>query len=98
MLPGNAVFGCDDTAENEFLNKRKAKGEIAAPQVQSNLWFVKAGVPGDPCSATGYDEKSPELSHSGDNTVTFRLEAGFTGSASPFARPFQGGWRKWRHA
>ncbi len=34
------VFGCDDTAKMEFLNKRKAKGEIAAPQSQSNLWFV----------------------------------------------------------
>ncbi|MCB1209016.1 MAG: hypothetical protein KDK97_06800 [Verrucomicrobiales bacterium] len=34
------VFGCDDTAKNEFLNKRKAKGEIAAPQSQSNLWFL----------------------------------------------------------
>lgn len=34
------VFGCDDTAKNEFLNKRKAKGEIAGPQSQSNLWFV----------------------------------------------------------
>jgi hypothetical protein len=35
------VFGCDDTAKNEFLNKRAAKGKIAAPQSQSNLWFVK---------------------------------------------------------
>ncbi|MEZ0388500.1 MAG: hypothetical protein ACAI34_15615, partial [Verrucomicrobium sp.] len=35
------VFGCDDTAKNEFLNKRKAKGEVAAPQSQSNLWFVE---------------------------------------------------------
>lgn len=35
------VFGCDDTAKNEFLNKRKAKGEIAGPQSQSNLWFVE---------------------------------------------------------
>lgn len=34
------VFGCDDTAKSEFLNKRRAKGEIAAPQSQSNLWFV----------------------------------------------------------
>ncbi|MBK1856237.1 hypothetical protein JO972_14805 [Verrucomicrobiaceae bacterium 5K15] len=34
------VMGCDDTAKAEFLNKRKAKGEIAAPQSQSNLWFV----------------------------------------------------------
>ena len=38
---GRIVFGCDDTARNEFLNKRKAKGVIAAPQSQSNLWFVK---------------------------------------------------------
>lgn len=35
------VFGCDDTAKAEFLNKRKAKGHIAAPQSQSNLWFVE---------------------------------------------------------
>jgi hypothetical protein len=34
------VLGCDDTAKAEFLNKRKAKGEIAAPQSQSNLWFI----------------------------------------------------------
>ena len=36
------VFGCDDTAAAEFLNKSKAKGKIAAPQSQSNLWFVQA--------------------------------------------------------
>ncbi len=35
------VFGCDDTAKYEFLNKRSAKGMIAAPQSQSNLWFVQ---------------------------------------------------------
>ncbi len=35
------VFGCDDTAASEFLNKRRAKGHIAAPQSQSNLWFVE---------------------------------------------------------
>lgn len=35
------VFGCDDTAKAEFLNKRMAQGDIAAPgQSQSNLWFV----------------------------------------------------------
>lgn len=35
------VFGCDDTAKNEFLNKRAAKGDIAGPgRSQSNLWFV----------------------------------------------------------
>ncbi|MBM3859548.1 MAG: hypothetical protein FJ395_07860 [Verrucomicrobia bacterium] len=36
------VFGCDDTAQSEFLNKRKAKGNIAGPgQSQSNLWFTE---------------------------------------------------------
>ncbi|HEV7402083.1 MAG TPA: hypothetical protein VGO11_04120 [Chthoniobacteraceae bacterium] len=35
------VFGCDDTAKAEFLNKRSVKGGIAGPgQSQSNLWFI----------------------------------------------------------
>ncbi len=38
---GRIVFGCDDTAKSEFLNKRRAKGGIAGPgQSHSNLWFV----------------------------------------------------------
>jgi hypothetical protein len=47
FMPGDQrvtriVFGCDDTAKSEFLNKRKVKGELAGPgQSQSNLWFVK---------------------------------------------------------
>lgn len=36
------VLGCDDTALSEFLNKRRAKGKLAAPgQSQSNLWFLE---------------------------------------------------------
>jgi len=36
------VLGCDDTAKSEFLNKRKAKGDLAATgRSQSNLWFVE---------------------------------------------------------
>ncbi len=39
------VFGCDDTARSEFLNKRRAKGEIAAPgQSHSNLWFTEPAI------------------------------------------------------
>lgn len=39
------VFGCDDSAKSEFLNKRKVKGEIAGPgQSQSNLWFTAPDV------------------------------------------------------
>ena len=35
------VLGCDDTAANEFLNKRKAKGGVGAPgQSNSSLWFL----------------------------------------------------------
>ena len=35
------VLGCDDTAANEFLNKRKAKGRMGAPsQSNSSLWFL----------------------------------------------------------
>ena len=37
----NLVFGCDDAAQKEFLNKRKAKGDIGGPgQSNSNLWFT----------------------------------------------------------
>jgi hypothetical protein len=39
------VFGCDDTAKAEFLNKRSVKGGIAGPgQSQSNLWFTDPAV------------------------------------------------------
>ncbi len=35
------VMGCDDSAQKEFLNVRKAKGGVAGPgQSNSNLWFV----------------------------------------------------------
>lgn len=36
------VFGCDDTAQSEFLNKDPLKGNLAGPgKSQSNLWFVE---------------------------------------------------------
>ena len=40
------VFGCDDSAQKEFLNKRKAKGNIEGPgQSNSNLWFTSVQTP-----------------------------------------------------
>lgn len=40
------VFGCDDSAQKEFLNKRKAKGQIeGAGQSNSNLWFTDLDKP-----------------------------------------------------
>ncbi|MEK6481879.1 hypothetical protein WJR50_30330 [Catalinimonas sp. 4WD22] len=40
------VFGCDDSAQKEFLNKRKVKGNIEGPgQSNSNLWFTSAELP-----------------------------------------------------
>ncbi|MEN6455495.1 MAG: hypothetical protein ABFD10_14660 [Prolixibacteraceae bacterium] len=40
------VFGCDDSANKEFLNKRKAKGNIEGPgQSNSNLWFTSLEKP-----------------------------------------------------
>lgn len=36
------VFGCDDTAQSEFLNKDPLKGNLAGPgKSQSNLWFTE---------------------------------------------------------
>ncbi|MCU0324423.1 MAG: hypothetical protein MUF45_04095 [Spirosomaceae bacterium] len=40
------VFGCDDSAQKEFLNKRKTKGNIEGPgQSNSNLWFTSLAAP-----------------------------------------------------
>ncbi|MCA1758929.1 MAG: hypothetical protein LC658_04085, partial [Bacteroidales bacterium] len=40
------VFGCDDSANGEFLNKRKQKGNIEGPgQSNSNLWFTTPEKP-----------------------------------------------------
>lgn len=40
------VFGCDDSAQKEFLNKRKLKGGIEGPgQSNSNLWFTGVDEP-----------------------------------------------------
>jgi len=40
------VFGCDDSAQREFLNKRKVKGSIEGPgQSNSNLWFTSMETP-----------------------------------------------------
>ncbi len=39
------VFGCDDAAESEFLNTRRAKGKVAGPgQSHSNLWFTSPDI------------------------------------------------------
>ncbi len=50
------VFGCDDSAKSEFLNKRKVKGGIdSVGQSQSNLWFVSPKTPDElgPAHASG---------------------------------------------
>ena len=50
------VFGCDDAAQKEFLNKRKAKGNIEGPgQSNSNLWFTSLSKPDElgPATASG---------------------------------------------
>ncbi|XOV92958.1 MAG: hypothetical protein ACFHWX_22510 [Bacteroidota bacterium] len=40
------IFGCDDSAKREFLNKRKVKGNIEGPgQSNSNLWFTDFDTP-----------------------------------------------------
>jgi len=40
------VFGCDDSANKEFLNTRKIKGQIEGPgNSNSNLWFTSIEQP-----------------------------------------------------
>ncbi len=53
---GGLVFGCDDSAQREFLNKRSAKGNIEGPgQSNSNLWFTDVDMPDKlgPATANG---------------------------------------------
>ena len=50
------VAGCDDSAQREFLNKRKVKGDIEGPgQSNSNLWFIDPDTPEQlgPTTASG---------------------------------------------
>jgi hypothetical protein len=50
------VFGCDDSAQKEFLNKRKVKGDIEGPgQSNSNIWFTNLKKPDQlgPTTASG---------------------------------------------
>ncbi|GHB73017.1 hypothetical protein [Persicitalea jodogahamensis] len=50
------VFGCDDSAQKEFLNTRKIKGDIGGPgQSNSNLWFTSLSQPDElgPSTAQG---------------------------------------------
>jgi hypothetical protein len=50
------VFGCDDSAQREFLNKRKVKGDIEGPgQSNSNIWFTDLDKPDQlgPATASG---------------------------------------------
>jgi len=50
------VFGCDDSAQTEFLNTRKTKGGIGGPgQSNSNLWFTSLSKPDElgPATAEG---------------------------------------------
>lgn len=51
------VLGCDDSAQKEFLNVRKAKGDLVGPgQSNSNLWFLPLDGPDalGPSHAGGY--------------------------------------------
>lgn len=77
---GQLVFGCDDSAKNEFLNKRKAKGGIGGPgQSNSNLWFT---------SLTKPDELGPA-------TVEGAVWAGEAVRAGEYSEPFLfAGWQE----
>jgi hypothetical protein len=47
------VFGCDDSAQKEFLNTRKVKGNIeGSGQSNSNLWFTTPTKPDELGSTT----------------------------------------------
>ena len=74
------VFGCDDSANKEFLNKRKQKGNIEGPgQSNSNLWFTTPDKP---------DQLGPNTA-SGAVWLNDELKAGEVSEPFLFA-----GWKK----
>ncbi|MFV0591389.1 MAG: hypothetical protein ACK5M7_08395 [Draconibacterium sp.] len=80
------VFGCDDSAQKEFLNKRKQKGNIEGPgQSNSNLWFTSI-------------EKPDQL---GPNTASGSVWLNDDVNAGEYSEPFLfSGWAKrcaWIH-
>ncbi len=76
----NLVFSCDDAAQREFLNKRKAKGNIGGPgQSNSNLWFT---------SLTQADKLGPSTA---EGAVWLHEEV----NAGEFSEPFLfAGWKR----
>ncbi len=67
------VFGTDDSAQKEFLNKRKVKGGIEGPgQSNSNLWFTSLDKPDNlgPSTAEGALYISEEI-QAGINSEPF---------------------------
>lgn len=80
------VFGCDDSAQKEFLNKRKTKGNIEGPgQSNSNLWFTSISKP---------DELGPNTAQ-GAIWLSEKIEANAVSEPFLFA-----GWNKrmaWIH-
>jgi hypothetical protein len=74
------IFGCDDSAQKEFLNKRKQKGNIEGPgQSNSNLWFTSL-------------EKPDQL---GPATVSGAVWLNEVVSAGEISEPFLfAGWQK----
>lgn len=80
------VFGCDDSAQREFLNKRKTKGNIEGPgQSNSNLWFTPLNTP---------DKLGPNTAQ-GAVWLAEKIEANATSEPFLFA-----GWAKriaWIH-
>lgn len=80
------VFGCDDSAQKEFLNKRKTKGNIEGPgQSNSNLWFTPLSMP----------------DNLGPNTAQGAVWLSENVEANAVSEPFLfAGWRKriaWLH-
>ncbi|WP_256011720.1 hypothetical protein [Desertivirga xinjiangensis] len=73
------VFGADDAAKKEFLNSRKAKGEMPGPgQSNSNLWFT---------SLKSLDELGPNTVN-GAVWLSEQVDAGQASDAYLFA-----GWK-----
>lgn len=84
-VAGPRVIRSDDGKCAVWVGAVDDLWQFGKPRGTGGPWrnsTVKAGVPSDPCLATGFDRKRLTLSHASKHGVSIRVEADFAGTGS----------------
>ncbi|HOB99808.1 MAG TPA: hypothetical protein PKM43_13835, partial [Verrucomicrobiota bacterium] len=82
---GDRIIRSDDGRCALWVGAVDDLWQFGKPRGRGGPWLdteVVAGRPSDAYLATGYDHKRLTLSHRGQSTVTFMVEADFTGTGT----------------